>query len=41
MLVLKIEVEIYSDDGKHHLSDVESVSPVVVGYVAVILLNTE
>ena len=33
--------EAYGDDGEHHLSDVESVAPVVVGDVAVILLDAE
>ena len=31
----------YSDNGKHHLSHVESVPPVVIGDIAIILFDAQ
>lgn len=31
----------YSQNGKHHLCHIEGMSPIVIGHIAIILLDTE
>lgn len=31
----------YCDDGKHHLGHIKGMSPVMVSYIAVVLLHTQ
>ena len=36
-----VDADTYCNDNEHHLGDVKSVSPVVVGHIPVVLLDTQ